>query len=113
METDDISARILIVDDDPAVHESYRVSFRPAPDADALADLAAELFAGMDGRDTDRTELTLTHVHQGRRRSRRWNARWRTMRGLPSPSSTCGCRRGSTGARPRGVSARPIPISRS
>ncbi len=65
METDEVSARILIVDDDPAVHESYRMSFRPAPDADALADLAAELFAEMDGRDTDRPQLTLHHVHQG------------------------------------------------
>lgn len=40
--------RILIVDDEPAMHDSYRRCFAPSVDADngALSDMAAELFGG-------------------------------------------------------------------
>ena len=38
--------RILIVDDEPAMHESYRHCFEPVvTNHDALSDMAAELFA--------------------------------------------------------------------
>jgi len=59
------SARILLVDDDPAVHESYRMSLRSTDDADTLAELAAELFVGADSTPHNRKQLLPTHVTQG------------------------------------------------
>ncbi|KAK0340282.1 hypothetical protein LTR94_031176, partial [Friedmanniomyces endolithicus] len=44
--------RILIVDDEPLVHESYRLSFAPTPGAQgALSAMAADLFADRAARD--------------------------------------------------------------
>jgi len=62
--------RILIVDDEPAMHDSYRRSFAPAgtADTDALDAMAAELFG--DGETAPApsrpgTNLVLTHAMQG------------------------------------------------
>jgi diguanylate cyclase (GGDEF)-like protein len=64
----DDAKRILIVDDEPAMHESYRRSFAPqrSEGGDALGDMAAELF----GDDTtapvaDAANFALTHMNQG------------------------------------------------
>ncbi|MGW8188843.1 GGDEF/EAL domain-containing response regulator [Sphingomonas hankookensis] len=65
MEPNDPVARVLIVDDDPAVHDSYRMSFAPADDAAQLADLAAELFDDVTPGDTPPLAMTFDHVHQG------------------------------------------------
>ena len=60
--------RILIVDDEPAMHDSYARSFRPqrGESEDALNAMAAELF-GDDGHDAsdDGPEFALTHEMQG------------------------------------------------
>ncbi|CAN5244669.1 EAL domain-containing protein [soil metagenome] len=61
--------RILIVDDEPAMHESYRRSFTTtgAPESDALGAMAAELF-GDDGdtaSDAAPLDFALTHAMQG------------------------------------------------
>ncbi|WP_242414468.1 putative bifunctional diguanylate cyclase/phosphodiesterase [Sphingomonas panni] len=65
MEPADPIARILIVDDDPAVHESYRMSFTPSADKAALADLAAQLFDDVAADEPPPLRLDLSHVHQG------------------------------------------------
>lgn len=65
MDDERSSARILVVDDDAAVHESYRLSLRIADDAGALAGLAADLFADVGARDPQPLRLIPTHVHQG------------------------------------------------
>ncbi len=65
MEPDEPAARILIVDDDPAVHDSYRMSFAPSADAAALADLAAQLFDDVSPEPAQPLRLALDHVHQG------------------------------------------------
>jgi len=65
MEPNDPVARILIVDDDPAVHDSYRMSFAPADDAAQLADLAAQLFEDVAPGDAAPLQMTFDHVHQG------------------------------------------------
>ena len=62
--------RILIVDDEPAMHDSYRRSFAPAgaADTDALDAMAAELFGDGDAnppRTRPTTDLALTHAMQG------------------------------------------------
>ncbi len=58
--------RILIVDDEPAMHDSYRRCFAPAggADAGALIDMAAELF-GDDGERSAAAILDTVHVNQG------------------------------------------------
>ena len=58
--------RILIVDDEPAMHDSYRRSFAPvANGAGALDAMAAELF-GADATAVDGgPDFTLTHAMQG------------------------------------------------
>lgn len=59
--------RILIVDDEPAMHDSYRRSFAPvSADAGALDAMAADLF-GDDEAETPDADLdfTLTHAMQG------------------------------------------------
>ncbi|MEH3041753.1 MAG: EAL domain-containing protein [Sphingomonas paucimobilis] len=65
MEPNDPEARILIVDDDPAVHDSYRMSFVPADDAVALAGLAAELFEDVAPGNAPPLRMAFDHVHQG------------------------------------------------
>jgi len=62
--------RILIVDDEPAMHDSYRRSFAPAgaADTDALDAMAVELFGDGEAnppRTRPETNLTLTHAMQG------------------------------------------------
>ncbi|MGH6613680.1 putative bifunctional diguanylate cyclase/phosphodiesterase [Sphingomonas sp.] len=60
--------RVLIVDDEPAMHDSYRRSFAPASrDASALDAMAAELFGDDDAAPTAADDLTftLTHAMQG------------------------------------------------
>ena len=60
--------RILIVDDEPAMHDSYRRSFAPVAGAggDMLGAMAAELFGDDDLVDTDpQTAFALTHCLQG------------------------------------------------
>jgi len=58
--------RILIVDDEPAMHDSYRRSFAPAPETGALDALAAELF-GDDAAApvAEPASFALTHASQG------------------------------------------------
>jgi hypothetical protein len=89
--------RILIVDDEPAMHDSYRRSFAPAgtADTDALDAMAAELFG--DGETAPApsrpgSDLVLTHAMQGL-----------DAVGLISPASTA--------RKPPPESARSIPIS--
>ena len=65
MEPAEPVARILIVDDDPAVHDSYRMSFAPSADTAALTDLAAQLFDDVAQDAVEPLRLDLTHVHQG------------------------------------------------
>ena len=65
MEPNEPVARILIVDDDPAVHDSYRMSFTPDADSAALADLAAELFDDVAPGDAPPLRMAFDHVHQG------------------------------------------------
>ena len=60
--------RILIVDDEPAMHESYRRSFAPAQSAegDALDAMAADLFGDDDAAPVEeRPDFALTHAMQG------------------------------------------------
>ncbi|SEM77141.1 diguanylate cyclase (GGDEF) domain-containing protein [Sphingomonas gellani] len=61
--------RILIVDDEQAVHDSYRRSFAAAgTDARALRDMASELFGGSDDPQVDADEpvaFVLTHCFTG------------------------------------------------
>jgi diguanylate cyclase (GGDEF)-like protein len=59
--------RILIVDDEPAMHDSYRRSFagQQSDSADALGAMVAELF-GDDVADADgRPDFALVHADQG------------------------------------------------
>ena len=61
--------RILIVDDEPGMHDSYRRSFAPVGTGDsvALSAMAAELF-GDDAAEPapdDAPSFELTHCHQG------------------------------------------------
>jgi diguanylate cyclase (GGDEF)-like protein len=60
--------RILIVDDEPAMHDSYRRSFAPVAAATGLLDaMAAELFGDDDAAAPDETgpDFALTHCMQG------------------------------------------------
>ncbi|MEO7170938.1 MAG: EAL domain-containing protein [Sphingomonas sp.] len=62
--------RILIVDDEPAMHDSYRRSFAPTghADAGALDAMAAELFGDDDDAPADTApamDFALTHAMQG------------------------------------------------
>ena len=59
--------RILIVDDEPAMHDSYRRSFAPVSvDTGALDAMAAELFGSDDAIEADDTpDFALTHAMQG------------------------------------------------
>ncbi|TPG12084.1 putative bifunctional diguanylate cyclase/phosphodiesterase [Sphingomonas oligophenolica] len=64
----DDAKRILIVDDEPAMHDSYKRSFAPqrGESEDALDTMAAELF-GDDAPDSveQTAEFALTHMLQG------------------------------------------------
>ena len=60
--------RILIVDDEPAMHDSYRRSFAPvSADTGALDAMAAELFGADDDADNPDADpqFFLTHAMQG------------------------------------------------
>ncbi len=59
--------RILIVDDEPAMHDSYRRSFarQRSGSGDALDAMAAELFGTRLAEIDDRPEFDLTYVDQG------------------------------------------------
>lgn len=60
--------RLLIVDDEPAMHDSYARSFAPAAGADGALDaMAAELFGdeATSVVDDDAPQFALTHCHQG------------------------------------------------
>ena len=59
--------RILIVDDEPAMHDSYRRSFAPvSADAGALDAMAADLFGDDEAEVPDADlDFTLTHAMQG------------------------------------------------
>ncbi len=59
--------RILIVDDEPAMHDSYRRSFAPvSTDTGALDAMAAELFGDDDAVAADEApDFALTHAMQG------------------------------------------------
>ena len=60
--------RILIVDDEPAMHDSYRRSFAPSHSAegDALDAMAAELFGDDDAAPVEeQPDFALTHCTQG------------------------------------------------
>ena len=59
--------RILIIDDEPAMHDSYRRSFAPVSvDTGALDAMAAELFGDDDAIETDDApNFALTHSMQG------------------------------------------------
>jgi diguanylate cyclase (GGDEF)-like protein len=60
------AVRILIVDDEPAMHDSYRRCFAPAGGSDAgtLSDMAAELF-GDDDATAEAATFDFVHVNQG------------------------------------------------
>ncbi len=65
-----MSVRILIIDDEPAMHESYRQSFRPRDTAGAegLSAMAAELFGDDDVAPAsidNGSQFELTHHMQG------------------------------------------------
>ncbi len=61
--------RILIIDDEPGMHDSYRHCFAPRPaNQDALSAMAAELFGDEDGAEPAAEaapEFRRTHVMQG------------------------------------------------
>jgi diguanylate cyclase (GGDEF)-like protein len=59
--------RILIVDDEPAMHDSYRRSFggRRSDSDDALHAMAAELFGDDEDAADALADFALTHVSQG------------------------------------------------
>ena len=61
--------RILIVDDEPAMHDSYRRCFAPQDNSasDAINDLAAELFddAPVQACDEDQVRFDAVHCMQG------------------------------------------------
>ena len=68
--------RVLIVDDEPAMHDSYRRSFAPAPaEVGALSAMAAELFGDDEAAEAadeaqgaeegDPRDFALTHCMQG------------------------------------------------
>ncbi len=59
--------RILIVDDEPAMHDSYRRSFAGTrgEGAAALDAMAAELFGDDVAADREAPEFACTHCHQG------------------------------------------------
>ena len=60
--------RILIIDDEPAMHDSYRRCFAPKPVDSGLSAMAAELFgddAGEPAPAEDTPEFALTHAMQG------------------------------------------------
>ncbi len=61
--------RVLIVDDEPGMHDSYRRSFAPAPaEVGALSAMAAELFGDDEGaaeQPDDPADFALTHCMQG------------------------------------------------
>ncbi|WP_425475243.1 putative bifunctional diguanylate cyclase/phosphodiesterase [Sphingomonas silueang] len=60
------AVRILIVDDEPAVHDAYRRSFHRSDTGDALAQMAAELFDDVDEATGDDTlDFLFTHHAQG------------------------------------------------
>ena len=67
----DDAKRILIVDDEPAMHDSYARSFAPqrGDSEDALDAMAADLFGDDDAGDgparDEATQFALTHMHQG------------------------------------------------
>ncbi len=63
---DEMQMPILIVDDEPAVHDSYRLSFRQVGGPTMLTTLAAELFDDVaEDRAADQPHFALTHVSQG------------------------------------------------
>ncbi len=57
--------RILIVDDEPTVHESYRRSFRRSDAGDALAAMAADLYDDIVSPADRPPDFVLTHHVQG------------------------------------------------
>ena len=58
--------RLLIVDDEPAMHESYARSFAKVDGAAALGSMAAELFGdAADAVADDTPDFDLTYHHQG------------------------------------------------
>ena len=68
MLTETAPPRILIVDDEPAMHDSYRRSFAPTrtDDADALDAMAAELWDDAEAEPVEAgPSFALTHATQG------------------------------------------------
>ena len=61
------AVRILVVDDEPAMHDSYRRSFAPTRSAEGLAldAMAAALFDDMEEEAGDTPAFALTHHSQG------------------------------------------------
>ena len=59
--------RILIVDDEPAMHDSYRRSFagQRSSGAETLGAMAAELFGDDAPEIDDLPDFALTHCNQG------------------------------------------------
>ncbi len=57
--------RLLVVDDEPAMHDCYRRSFAIASDGAVLGAMAAELFGTDQAAPAAATAFTLTHCHQG------------------------------------------------
>ena len=62
-----IGTRILVVDDEPAMHDSYRRSFAPqrSEEGVALDAMAAALFDDVDETVDDTPDFQLTHEMQG------------------------------------------------
>jgi CheY-like chemotaxis protein len=61
---DEGGKRLLVVDDEPAMHACYRRSFAAVGDGAALGAMAADLF-GAGPSVCDEPAFTLTHCHQG------------------------------------------------
>ncbi len=65
-ETDPLgNRRILIIDDNPSIHDDYRKILAPVATATDLADLEAELFGTQASATAPRPDFTLTDAMQG------------------------------------------------
>jgi CheY-like chemotaxis protein len=60
-----VNHRILVIDDNPSIHEDYRKILLPAPGAADLADMEAELFGESSAPAPQRPVFELTAAMQG------------------------------------------------
>jgi PAS domain S-box-containing protein len=60
-----VNHRILVIDDNPSIHEDYRKILLPSHEAKALTDLEADLFGDSAKPAVDRPDFELTSAMQG------------------------------------------------